>query len=67
MGRKIFIAAFSVLIIIAVFVLYQLSHLGAFLKIRNLNNANCSILANLPGPEDLQIDHKKRNLIFYKL
>ena len=64
MGRKIFIAAFSVFIIIAVFVLYQLSHLGAFLKVRNLNNANCSILANLPGPEDLQIDHKKEILYF---
>ena len=38
MGRKKFIADLSVLIIIAVFVLYRLSHLGAFLKIRNLNN-----------------------------
>ncbi|PXF55790.1 MAG: hypothetical protein C4B57_01960 [Deltaproteobacteria bacterium] len=64
MGRKISIAASSILIIIAVFVFYRLSHLGAFLKIGNLNNANCSVLANLPGPEDLQIDRKKEILYF---
>jgi hypothetical protein len=38
MGKKIFIADLFVLIVIAVFILCRLSHLGAFLKIRNLNN-----------------------------
>jgi len=64
MYRKKTILILCVTAMIASFVLYRISHLGAFLKIENLNNANCSVLVNQPGPEDLEIDHKSDILYF---
>jgi len=64
MYRKKSILIICLLIIIVSFILYRISHLGAFLKIEDLNNANCSVLVSRPGPEDLEIDHKRDILYF---
>ncbi|OPL15349.1 MAG: hypothetical protein AVO38_10795 [delta proteobacterium ML8_D] len=64
MYKKIFVSILCILAIIAFFILYRIYYLGAFVNIKNFNNTNCSILAHKPGPEDLEIDHKRDILYF---